>query len=167
MIQKCLCVLFLIVMIGCKPESPLSPGSGQQDSVHTHKDYLYTEKEMFTLYVDNTYNVDQDITIYMRPFGPEVIIDYCIYEGLNSVGVACGGECTEMGVFGCDSLTYLTAMYGKEEIKDTVIVRTFTFIMTEDTVNTLGMSEYTWVFDEQTRWCLQFVNIIIRTGIEE
>ncbi|MEA3431093.1 MAG: hypothetical protein U9R01_00210 [candidate division WOR-3 bacterium] len=103
----------------------------------------------------------------MQPFGPEVIIDYCIYEGLNSVGIADGGEYTEMGVFECDSLTYLTAMYGKEEIKDTVIVRTFTFIMTEDSVNTLGMSEYTWVFNEQTRWYNYIINIIIRTGIEE
>jgi len=151
-------------MVGCKPESPLSPGNGQQDNEQPHS---HIDKEVFTLYVDNTYNVDKDITIYVQPFGPEVIIDYCIYEGLNSVGIAYGGEYTEMGVFECDSLTYLTAMYGKEEIKDTVIVRTFTFIMTEDSVNTLGMSEYTWVFDEQTRWCLEFVNIIIATGIEE
>ncbi len=159
MIRKWLYIILLMVMVGCKPESPVLPGSGQQDN-----DYPYIDKQVFTLYVDNTYNVDKDITIYMRPF-KEIIIDYCIYEGLNSVGIAYGGECTEMGIFECDSLTYLTAMYGKEEIKDTI--RAFTFIMTEDTVNTLGMSEYTWVFDEQTRWCLEFIEIIIATGIEE
>ncbi len=163
MIQKRMyCIFCLLALIGCKPESPLSPGSGQLDSVHTHKDYLYTDKEMFTLYVDNTYNVDQDITIYMQPLWilPGIIWDYFLNGGSNSVGIAYGGECTEIGIFDCDSLTCLTGIYGWE-----ISESTFAGRATEDTVNTWGMSEYTWVFDEQTRW----LNFIFEspTGIEE